>query len=152
MVQARKQLQNVPILIKTEEWDKVRSILITPPLSDLWTRSKRTNALWDEFADFVANNAGDEFEVLELKDDLQSHLRYLDMAVYNNVFNPIKAFGETGATRELVQSYYDDPTRELKACAEALDALVKLGSTQLFVASKATMSTALNTNVGKQSN
>jgi hypothetical protein len=132
--QARKQLQNVPSFIQTQEWDKVRSILITPPLSDLWTRTKRTNAFWDEYADYVArtnsaaDDGADEFAVLELKDDLQSHLRYLDMAVYNNVFNPIKTFGETGATRELVRSYYDDPTREFQACASALDALVKMGS------------------------
>lgn len=126
--EARKQLEMVPNLIQTEEWDKVRSILITPPLSDLWTArsgSKRTNAFWEEYAEVVAD---DEFAVLELKDELQSHLRYLDMAVYNNVFNPIKTFGETGATKELVRSYYDDPTREFKACVSALDALLKMGS------------------------
>jgi hypothetical protein len=126
--EARKQLEMVPNLIQSEEWDKVRSILITPPLSDLWTArsgSKRTNAFWEEYAEVVAD---DEFAVLELKDELQSHLRYLDMAVYNNVFNPIKTFGETGATKELVRSYYDDPTREFKACASALDALLKMGS------------------------
>lgn len=127
MEQAFAQLQAVPTYIQAEEWDKVRAALITPPLADVWTRSKRTNALWDEFSDFVARQSGDEFEVLELKDELQSHLRYLDMAVYNNVFNPIKTFGETGATRELIRSYYDDPTREFKASSSALDSLIKLG-------------------------
>jgi hypothetical protein len=39
---------------------------------------------------------------LELHEDILSHLRYLDMAVYNNVFNPIATEGTTGATKELV--------------------------------------------------
>lgn len=124
--QALKQLQAVPTYIQKEEWDKVRATLITPPLSDLWTRSKRTNALWDEYANFVASQDGDELEVLELKDELQTHLRFLDLAVYNNVFNPIKTFGETGSTKELIRSYYDDPTREYEASSSALKSLLKL--------------------------
>ena len=41
-------------------------------------------------ADAIGNELdGDEIAALELREDLISHLRYLDMAVYNNVFNPI---------------------------------------------------------------
>lgn len=48
--------------------------------------------------------------------------------VYNNVFNPIKTEGETGATRQLIKSYYEDPINEYKASVAALDQLVELAS------------------------
>ena len=46
----------------------------------------------------------------------------------DNVFNPIKTEGETGATQGLIKSYYEDPINEFKASAAALDELVKLAS------------------------
>ena len=70
----------------------------------------------------------DELAALEAKEEVISHLRFLDMAVYNNVFNPIKAEGETGASKVLVQSYYEDPINELKASTLALDELIQLGN------------------------
>jgi hypothetical protein len=69
---------------------------------------------------------GDELAALEAKEDLVSHLRYLDMAVYNNNFNPITVEGKSGATKELIRSYYEDPTNEFKASITALNELVKL--------------------------
>ena len=48
------------------------------------------------------------------------------MAVYNNVFNPIGTEGTTGATKELVRSYYEDPTNEYQASIAALRDLVSL--------------------------
>jgi len=125
---ARKQMEPIPDLIKKEQWDSVRAILITPPLSDLWTKSARPKSFLKEYADAVGDNpAGDELAVLEAKEDVQSHLRYLDMAVYNNVFNPIKTEGETGATKLLIQSYYEDPVNEFKASIASLEELIKLG-------------------------
>lgn len=100
----------------------VRAILIKPPLSDLWTSGGSKKVL-NEYADAI-----DEIEALELREDLISHLRYLDMAVYNNVFNPIATEGTSGATKELVRSYYEDPIMEWKATTAALDALIGLGS------------------------
>jgi hypothetical protein len=127
--QARKQMNAVPDLIKAEKWDAVRAVLITPPLSDLWTKSARKAPLLAEFAESVgANPQGDELAVLEAKEDVEGHLRFLDMAVYNNVFNPIKSMGETGATKELIRSYYDDPINEYKASVVALDELIQLGN------------------------
>jgi hypothetical protein len=122
---ARKQLDPVTAIIEKEEWDKVRAILITPPISDFWTKSKRPTNLAKDIADAVGDAGGDEFNVLELRDELQSHLRYLDMAVYNNVFNPITVEGTAGATKELVRSYYEDPKNELKASLSALDGILK---------------------------
>jgi hypothetical protein len=122
--QARKQMENVPNLIKEEKWDSVRAILITPPLADCWAKTSRP--LLKNYADQVGDNGGDELAAIELKEDLISHLRYLDMAVYNNVFNPINTMGENGATKALIKSYYEDPINEFKASIEALDSLIKL--------------------------
>jgi len=120
---------SIPDLIQQEKWDAVRAILITPPLSDLWTKSARPRSLLKEYANAVGDNPeGDELAVLEANDELLSHLRYLDMAVYNNVFNPITTMGKTGATKALIQSYYEDPGNEFKASVAALDELIKLGS------------------------
>lgn len=88
--------------------------------SNMWTTGAK-NKLLNEYADEI-----DDIAALELKEDIISHLRYLDMAVYNNVFNPIATEGQSGATKELVRSYYEDPTNEFKACANALDELIGL--------------------------
>lgn len=125
---ARKQMNAVPDLIKSEQWDGVRAILITPPLSDLWTKSARKSSLLQDYANVIGTTpAGDELAVLEAKEDVEGHLRFLDMAVYNNNFNPIKSVGEIGATKALISSYYDDPINEYKATVAALDNLIQLG-------------------------
>ena len=65
-------------------------------------------------------------EALEAREAAISHLRFLDMAAYNNVFNPIASEGTSGATKELVRSYYEDPVNELKATITALEAIIEL--------------------------
>jgi hypothetical protein len=124
--QARNQLESsVPTLIQQEEWDRIRTILTTPPLSDLYKKPK----LLEDYADVVGScvENGDDLAVLQAREELQTHLRFLDMAVYNNVFNPIKSLGETGATKQLVASYYEDPIREYRASVQALTDLYELG-------------------------
>lgn len=126
---AKGQMAPIPDLIRKEQWDSVRAILITPPLSDLWTKSARPTSLLKDYAEAVGDDpAGDELAVLEAKEELLSHLRYLDMAVYNNVFNPIKTEGKTGATKELIRSYYEDPINEFKASIRSLEELIQLGT------------------------
>ena len=122
---ARSQLDEVPQLIADGKWDSVRAILISPPISDCWSKSSKlllnfANAVGEELPD------GDELAALEARDELSSHLRYLDMAVYNNNFNPIATEGETGATKELIRSYYEDPKNELKASIKAFDELLSM--------------------------
>jgi hypothetical protein len=87
----------VPDLIRSEKWDSVRAILITPPLSDCWAKGAKPTL--QKYAEAIGEADGDELAVLESKDDLSSSLRFLDMAVYNNIFNPIKAEGSSGATK-----------------------------------------------------
>ncbi len=123
--EARAQLEPVPNLIKEEKWDSVRAILITPPLADCWAKtSKPLLKLYAQAQDDLPN--GDELTALELREEALDHLRFLDMAVYNNVFNPIKSEGETGATKELIRSYYEDPVNEYKQCIRILDDLITL--------------------------
>jgi hypothetical protein len=78
------------------------------------------------YAEAIGEDNGDELAALEARDDLSSSLRFLDMAVYNNNFNPIKSEGQSGATKELVRSYYEDPVTELKASLAVFDALIEL--------------------------
>jgi hypothetical protein len=123
--QARKQLLDaVPKLIEAEKWDSVRAVLIEPPLADCWSKANR--GLLTKYAEALGDKGGDELAALEAKEELVSHLRYLDMSVYNNVFNPIKVEGKSGATKELISSYYDDPKNEYQASLAALDELMAL--------------------------
>lgn len=113
--EARQQMDAIPILIKEQKWDSVRAVLITPPLSECWSKTAKVlngyaKAIGDELPD------GDELSALELKEDVLDHMRFLDMAVYNNVFNPIRSEGEAGATKELIRSYYEDPVNEVRSC------------------------------------
>jgi len=123
--EARSQLDPVPALIKEEKWDSVRAILVTPPLSDCWNKSAK---LLSSYAKVIGDELpdGDELAALEMKEDALDHIRFLDMAAYNNVFNPIKTEGKSGATKELISSYYDDPVNELKASIRAFDGLIEL--------------------------
>jgi hypothetical protein len=93
----------------------------------MWT-SGGQNKLLKSYADEIGNADGDEIAALELREEVTSHLRYLDMAVYNNVFNPIASEGQSGATKELIRSYYEDPTNEWKASKSAIDELIGLAS------------------------
>lgn len=125
--QARTQLQDVPALIQQEKWDAVRTILITPPLADCWARTNRP--LLKLYAQALGETAnGDELAALEAREEANTHLRLLDTNVYNNVFNPIQTEGESGATKLLIKSYYEDPMSEYKASLAALDELIQLGS------------------------
>ena len=122
---AQKQLEPIPKLIEKEQWDSVRAILGTPPLSDCWSKSSMKIPLLQQYAENVAK---DELNALEIKEELQSHLRYLDMAVYNNVFNPIRTVGTIGATKELIRSYYEDPLNEYKTTAHFFNELLDLAN------------------------
>ena len=127
--EGREQLESVPELIKAEKWDAIRAVLAKPPLSTMWT-SKGQKGLLNDYAAAIANELpnGDEIAALELREDIVSHLRYLDMAVYNNVFNPIATEGATGASKELVRSFYEDPINEWNASKSAIDDVIALSS------------------------
>jgi len=123
--QASKQLEVVPQLLKDQKWDAVRVVLGTKPLSDCW--NNKNTPLLKSYANAVGGTpTGDEFAALEGREELIGHLRYLDTAVYNNVFNPIATEGSNGSSKALIDSYYNDPPREYDASKAALDGLIKL--------------------------
>jgi hypothetical protein len=132
LVEARNQLDPIPGYIRDEKWDLVRAALLRRPLNDLW--SKASANVVSSYAEALGDAGGDELEALELREALSSHLRYLDMAVYNNVFNPIATQGTIGASADLVKSYYDDPTREYTASLSALQELIGLSDRLVVVA------------------
>ena len=92
-------------------------------LSECWTKNTK---MWSNYAE----NVEDELATLEAREVVVSHLRFLDMAVYNNVFNPIGTEGTSGATKELIRSYYEDPINEWRASVAALEQLIRLGTNQ----------------------
>jgi len=121
---AKSQLESVPILLKEEKWDGVRAVLMEAPLRDCWSKS---TPILKQYAEALGETPkGDELAALEGREDLLQHLRFLDMAVYNNVFNPISTEGTTGASKALVDSYYNDPTREFDASMKAITELLDL--------------------------
>mmetsp|Transcript_20050 Transcript_20050/g.59762 ORF Transcript_20050/g.59762 Transcript_20050/m.59762 type:complete len:196 (+) Transcript_20050:178-765(+) len=123
--EARSQLDPVPGLLAEKKWDSVRAILITPPLSDCW--NKNAKPLLKNYAAAVGDAGGDELAGLEAREDAMSHLRYLDMAVYNNVFSPAGGDAAVSASKDLVKQYTELPASELKASIKALDELVSIG-------------------------
>ncbi|GMH61367.1 hypothetical protein TrLO_g8728 [Triparma laevis f. longispina] len=114
------QLNKIPTLITNQKWDSVRAVLLEPPLKDLWAKNT-------PFTKAYASKVEDELSALEASDELLTHLRYLDMSVYNNVFNPIATEGESGASKELIRSYWEDPKRELSSCISEVKTLIELG-------------------------
>lgn len=123
--EARKQLDAVPQLLADEKWDGVRSVLMEAPLRDCWSK---TTPVLKKYAEALGETpTGDELAALEGKEELLQHLRFLDMAVYNNVFNPIATEGKTGASGALIDSYYNDPKREYDASKKAIEELIALG-------------------------
>ena len=123
---AKRQLDAVPALIEKEKWDSVRGLLTEAPLRDCWSKS---TPLLKKYAEALGETPkGDELAALEGREELLQHLRFLDMAVYNNVFNPISTEGTTGASKALIDSYYNDPTREFDASMKAITGLLELSN------------------------
>jgi hypothetical protein len=124
--QAKSQLDTIPPLVQDEKWDSVRAVLMEAPLRDCWSKS---TPILKKYAEALGETPkGDELAALEGREDLLQHLRFLDMAVYNNVFNPIASEGKTGASKALIDSYYNDPTREFEASKKAIEDLIQLSN------------------------
>mmetsp|Transcript_4413 Transcript_4413/g.9566 ORF Transcript_4413/g.9566 Transcript_4413/m.9566 type:complete len:299 (-) Transcript_4413:352-1248(-) len=121
--EALSQLDTATAMIREEKWDRVRGLLTEAPLRDCWSK---TTPILKKYADALGDTGGDELAALEGREDLLQHLRFLDMAVYNNVFNPIATEGKTGASKALIDSYYNDPTREYEASKRAFEELLNL--------------------------
>lgn len=76
----REALQPLPALLEEEQWDKVRSVLKTPPVGLLWNLGESKNTL-RKLADLR-----DDVELFELADDVAGALQLADQYTYDNNF------------------------------------------------------------------
>lgn len=74
------KIQAIPPLLESSEWDKVRTVLKTPPVNQLWNLGESKNTLVK-----LAKETGD-FELMEMKDELAISLQMTDQYSYDNVF------------------------------------------------------------------
>ena len=77
---SKTKLAGIPELLDQNEWDKVRTILKTPPINFLWNLGDAKNPLVQ-----YAKESGD-FELLEMKDELSVTLQMCDQLTYDNAF------------------------------------------------------------------
>ncbi|KAG7369267.1 hypothetical protein IV203_032010 [Nitzschia inconspicua] len=76
----KSKIQEIPDLLQQQEWDKVRTILKTPPVNYLWNLGDSSNTLLK-----LAKETGD-VDLFEIKDDLAYNLQMCDQLTYDNVF------------------------------------------------------------------
>lgn len=76
----KAKIQEIPDLLQNQEWDKVRTILKTPPVNYLWNLGDSSNTVLK-----LAKETGD-VDLFEVKDDLAYNLQMCDQLTYNNVF------------------------------------------------------------------
>jgi len=74
------KINGIPELLDQGEWDKVRTILKTPPVNKLWNLGESQNTL-----SILAKETG-EFDLIELKDELSISLQICDQLTYDNAF------------------------------------------------------------------
>jgi hypothetical protein len=80
LVESREKLKQLPDLLKASEWDSVRTMLKNPPVNNLWNMGDGKNPL------LKIAKATDEFELIDLKDELGVALQMCDQLTYDNVF------------------------------------------------------------------
>jgi len=80
LVSSKEKMKPIPELLQQGEWDKVRTILKTPPIIQLWNLGESQNTLVK-----LARETGD-IDLLELKDELAISLQMCDQLTYDNSF------------------------------------------------------------------
>mmetsp|Transcript_22090 Transcript_22090/g.33727 ORF Transcript_22090/g.33727 Transcript_22090/m.33727 type:complete len:207 (-) Transcript_22090:111-731(-) len=74
------KLATVPELLQAQKWDEARTVLKTPPVNYLWNMGDSSNTL------LKLAKATDNFELIELKDELSLSIQMCDQLTYDNVF------------------------------------------------------------------
>lgn len=75
-----ERISTIPPLLEAAQWDKVRTILKTPPVVDLWNLGDSKNTLAK-----IALHTGN-MEIMEYKDELSISLQMTDQYSYDNNF------------------------------------------------------------------
>ena len=73
-------IKTIPSLVDAAEWDKIRTVLKTPPVNELWNLGESKNTLVK-----LAKETG-EFDLMEMKDELAISLQMCDQYSYDNNF------------------------------------------------------------------
>ncbi|KAL7529730.1 hypothetical protein ACHAXR_003126 [Thalassiosira sp. AJA248-18] len=74
------KITTIPSLVESMEWDKIRTTLKTPPVNSLWNLGESQNTL------VRLAKETDDFELLEMKDELAISLQMTDQYSYDNNF------------------------------------------------------------------
>lgn len=80
LVSSEAKIKEIPDLLQAQEWDKVRTILKTPPVNKLWNLGDSQNPILS-----LAKETGN-VEWFEVKDELAYQLQMTDQLTYDNVF------------------------------------------------------------------
>ncbi len=75
-----ERLLTIPPLLESAQWDKVRTVLKTPPVNQLWNLGDAQNTLAR-----LAKETG-EMEMMDMKDELAISLQMTDQYSYDNNF------------------------------------------------------------------
>lgn len=113
LTESRDKLESIPDLLQQSEWEKVRQVLKTPPVNQLWNLGDSQNTLVK-----LAKETGD-FELLEMKDELAISLQMCDQYAYDNVF----VYFQPGNGKFKVKEPTDMARKALSQLKEALDFL-----------------------------
>ena len=111
LVESREKLKQVPDLLKANQWDSVRTILKTPPVNNLWNMGDGKNPL------MKIAKATDQFELIELKDELGVSLQMCDQLTYDNVF----VYYQPGNGKVKVKEPTDLALKALSQLSDAID-------------------------------
>ncbi len=75
-----ERISTIPPLLESAQWDKVRTVLKTPPVNQLWNLGDAQNTLAR-----LAKETG-EMEMMDMKDELAISLQMTDQYSYDNNF------------------------------------------------------------------
>jgi hypothetical protein len=109
------KISTIPSLLQQSEWDKVRTILKTPPVNSLWNLGDSTNPLVK-----LAKSTGD-MDLMELKDELSISLQMTDQYSYDNVF----IYYQPGNGKVKVKEPLEMANKAIGELREAIDVLSK---------------------------
>lgn len=109
------KISTIPALLKEAEWDKVRTVLKTPPVNSLWNLGESSNPLQKLAL------ASDNIELLELKDELSISLQMTDQYSYDNVF----IYYQPGNGKVKTKEPLEMAEKAIKELREAVDLLTK---------------------------
>lgn len=107
---SKSKLKEIPDLLQAQEWEKVRTVLKTPPVNKLWNLGDSQNIVLK-----LAKETGD-VELFELKDELAYNLQMCDQLTYDNVF----VYFQPGSGKIKIK----EPVDSAKKAVEYLDQII----------------------------